>query len=486
MTKNGADHIDSLRDGRAIFLDGRRVDDVTKDPAYRGAVGSVARLYDFQAAAENLDLMTFESPTGGGRVSRCWELPEDYESLVRRREMLTAWAELSYGFFGRSPDHLASTLCGMVMGIDVFERHGKARAQALLDYFAYARDNDLFVTYVIANPQADRSRGASEQADEFVAAGICDEDAEGITIRGGKMLGTASIMSNEVLVTSVQPLKPGEEVYAFTAAVPMGASGVKILSRKSYEAAATSEFDNPLSTRFDENDAVIYFDDVKVPWERVFVHRDTDMCRAQFHDTPTHVFQNYQSQVRLMVKMRFLLGLARKVAETNGVIAFPQVAETLGQLAAQTAMVEGMVKGMEVSGQQVGPYFVPDKRLMYSAMVLTQQLYPQVVNTVRELAGGGVIMLPSSAADFTDPEVAAYIDKTQNSPVAGSRDRVKLFKLAWDAVGSEFASRHVQYEMFYAGASFVTRGHAFRTYDWPNVTGMVDDLLSSYDLPEGA
>ena len=122
--------------------------------------------------------------------------------------------------------------------------------------------------------------------------------------------------------------------------------------------------------------------------------------------------------------------------------------------------------------------------MLYSALVLTQQLYPQLMTTMRELAGGGMIMLPSSVADFANADIAPYIHRTQLSPVAGSQDRVKLFKLAWDAVGSEFASRHTQYEMFYASATFVTRGHAFRTCDWGAATHLVDDFLASYNLPQ--
>lgn len=482
--KTGADHLHSLRDGRMVYLDGQLIEDVVTHPAYRNAVRSAAQLYDFQAAPANLERLTFVSPTSGDRIHRCWQLPRSYTELVQRREASAAWAELTYGFMGRSPDHVASCLSGMVMGLEVFAQHSKKRAQALLDYFTYARDHDLFVTYVIVNPQADRAKGASEQADEFLAAAVCDEDTEGITIKGGKMLGTSTIMANEVLVTSIQPLKPGEEQYAFTAAVPLGAKGLRILSRKSYEAAAVSEFDNPLATHFDENDAVLYFDEVKVPWERVFTYRDPDMCRAQFHDTPTHVLQNYQAQIRLMVKTRFLLGLARKIAEVNGIVHFPQVVDTLGLLAAQVTMVEGLVKGMEAAGTQYGEYFVPDKRLLYAALVLTQQLYPQLMTTLRELAGGGMIMLPSSIADFTNPAIAPYISRTQKSPMVSSTDRVKIFKLAWDAVGSEFASRHTQYEMFYASAAFVTRGHAFRTCDWQAATGLVDHFLASYDLPQ--
>jgi 4-hydroxyphenylacetate 3-monooxygenase len=206
------------------------------------------------------------------------------------------------------------------------------------------------------------------------------------------------------------------------------------------------------------------------------------MCQKQFHATPAHVYQNYQSQVRLMVKMRFLLGIASRIAETNGVVGFPQVRELLGTLAAQNTMVDALVHAMEIKGRMRGPYFVPDAHTLYSAQVLTQQLYAQVMITLRELAGGAMIMLPSSVQDFAHAELAALIGKTQQSPAASSEDRVKFFKLAWDAVGSEFASRHTQYEMFYAGANFVTKGHSFRTFDWDRCTQLVDRMLDGYSL----
>jgi 4-hydroxyphenylacetate 3-monooxygenase len=141
--KTGKHHIDSLRDGRTIYLNGETVTDVVEHPAYRHAIQSVAHLYDLQAAPDNHDLMTFISPSSGDRVNRCWQLPRSYDDLVQRRHALTAWAESSYGFMGRSPDHVASCLGGMVMGIEVFETYDKTCAAALLDYFTYARDNDL-------------------------------------------------------------------------------------------------------------------------------------------------------------------------------------------------------------------------------------------------------------------------------------------------------------------------------------------------------
>ena len=481
--KTGAQHIASLRDGRSVYLDGALVADVTTHPAFRGAVQSAGMLYDHQAKPENIERMTFDCG-GGRRASRAWQMPRSRAELVARRQALSSWSAQSCGFIGRSPDHVASALIGQVMGIEVFEKHGPARAQALRDYVVEATRQDWFLTYVIINPQADRSKAWGEQAEADLSARIVDEDASGITIRGGKMLGTSSIMANEVLVANLQPLKPGEEDLAFSCALPMNTKGIKVLSRKSYEAHAVSEWDNPLSSRFDENDAVLWFQDVKVPWERVFVHRDTDMCRAQFHDTWGHTMQNYQAQIRLTEKLRFLTGIARRVAETIGTVNMPPVRDALGKLAAQAAGVEAILHGMEASGAQQGEWFVPNKHMMYAAQVLTQELYPQIVSTIRDLAGGGMIMLPSSAADYGHPEMARIIRTTQQSPVSTPDERVKFMKLAWDAVGSEFASRHLQYEMFYAGAQFVTRGHSWRTYDWDRALRMVDGLLDSYAMPE--
>ncbi|MGE0340878.1 MAG: 4-hydroxyphenylacetate 3-hydroxylase C-terminal domain-containing protein, partial [Xanthobacteraceae bacterium] len=213
-------------------------------------------------------------------------------------------------------------------------------------------------------------------------------------------------------------------------------------------------------------------------------HRDVQMAQGQWHDTRAHVLQNYQCQIRLAVKMQFLLGLARKIAEINGIINYPTVRETLGLLAAKATSVEAMVIAMESSGEQFGEYFVPNRTILAASQAISQQLYPEVIDTIRTLAGGGLIMLPSQAADFSNPEFAAIIEKTQRSSIVDSKERVKFFKLAWDAVGSEFGSRHLQYEIFYSGPSFVTRGHAFRFYDWDAARGMVDGFMKSYDLPD--
>jgi 4-hydroxyphenylacetate 3-monooxygenase len=122
-------------------------------------------------------------------------------------------------------------------------------------------------------------------------------------------------------------------------------------------------------------------------------------------------------------------------------------------------------------------YYVPHKHMMYAAQVLTQELYPKLIETIRSLAGGALIMLPSSERDWQNPELAAIIEKTQRSPISSSEERVHFLKLAWDALGSEFGSRHTQYEMFYAGAPYVTSAHSYRTYDWAAADALVKKML---------
>ena len=481
MLRTGEEHLKSIRDGRVIYIGDERVDDVTRHPAFRNAARTVAALYDMKCDPAARDVMSYEED--GSRHSIYFLRARAREDLQRRMLGHRRIADFTYGMFGRSPDHVASFIAGMAMKPDAL-KPPCGRPDNLLAYYRYARDNELDLTYVLLNPQADRSKAACEQQDPHLTAGVVDEDGQGVTIRGAKMLATGGIAANEVLAACIQPLRAGDERYAVSFAVPMNAKGLKILSRKSYEESASSVFDNPLASRFDENDSILYFDDVKVPWERVFINQDTAMCQKQFHATPAHVYQNYQAQIRLMVKMRFLTGLARRIAETNGVIDFPQVKETLGSLAAYSTMVDALVHAMEVKGRMRGAYFVPDGHTLYSAQVLTQQLYAQVMTGLRELAGGGLIMLPSSVLDFANPELRELIGKTQQSPAASSEGRVKFFKLAWDAVGSEFASRHTQYEMFYAGAPFVTKGHSFRTFDWDRGAKLVDSLLDSYSLED--
>lgn len=477
--KTGYQHKESLQDQRSVYIDGELVPDVTVHPAFRQSIDTVCSLYDLAAKPENHALMRCENERGVS-INRIWQLPRSHADLVERRRGLEFWSEQHAGFFGRSPDHVASCIAGMYMGLDVFEAADRERARALADFYQHASETDLYLTYVIINPQGELPGAGTAPSHRRIAASIVDHGPEGIVIDGAKMLASGGVMANEVLVTCIQPLGPDEDALAFSAVVPMNAKGLRILSRKSYEEHAGSIFDSPMASRFDENDSVLLFENVTVPWDRVFVFKDRDLCMKQFFATPAHVYQNYQAMIRLKTKLTFLVGLARKITQINGTERFPQVREILGQLAADVGMLDAMVAGMEAKGSLYGEYFIPDHHSLYAAQALTQKLYPRFIEQLRNLAGGGVIMLPSCVEDMENPEMMEWISRTQASPIVDAKTRVKFFKLVWDCIGSEFASRHTQYEMFYAGASFVPRNHSFRTFGWDNALGQVDRMMAEY------
>jgi len=483
MVRTGAQYVESLKDGRQVYINGSKVDDVTTHPAFRNVVKTVAELYDIASDPANRGLMTYPSPATGEPVNKCFLMPFGYEDLVARREAIKRWADATYGFLGRSPDHVASLLMGLAAGSDVLSESGPHFAENAKSHYQYVRDNDLYVTYVIINPMIDRSKRPGEQAEPLLYAGIAGEDENGCVLRGCKMLGTATVISNELFVGNIAPLSPGEEDYAISCCVPVNASGLKVYSRRSYEESASSVFDYPLSSRFDENDALVVFDNVHVPWDRVFCYRNVEANNRIFHATFAHIYINTQAHIRFWAKVQFLAGLALKITETFGTHKLPSVLQDLGEIAAMVAAVEGIIRGSEANFRVLpSGAVIPDPKLMYGNMMFAQELYPKLVLILRRLCGGALIQLPSSVKDFFEPAIREDIDKYLSASGAEAVERVKLMKLAWDALGSEFGSRHLQYEMFYSGAPHVTHGHAFRSFDFDQCKAKVEQCMSGYDL----
>jgi 4-hydroxyphenylacetate 3-monooxygenase len=297
------------------------------------------------------------------------------------------------------------------------------------------------------------------------------------------MLGTGMALADYIHLSTIFPLRPGDENYAISVAIPIATPGVKIYSRRGYAAAASSVFDYPLSSQFDETDSLAVFDDVFVPWENVFVYRDLDLVQAQWWETPAHILGNNQAQIRFATKLDFLTGLAHRVADMNGLGSLPPVQGSLGELAAYASLVTGLVNGA-LQNCKIDDFGVarPGAAETFANMTLQSELYPKVLGMVRELCGGGLIQLPSSVEDLRSEDVAATLSTYIQSPGVPAVERVKLLKLVWDLVGSEFASRHVQYEMFYAGAPFVVKMRMFQNYDFGRADALVQSALDGYDL----
>jgi len=485
MLRSGKEHLDSLRDGRVVYIGNERVEDVTTHPAFRNAAHTVAAIYDLKADPASRDEMSYEED--GGRHSIYFLRARSRDDLQRRMVGHRRIADFTHGLFGRSPDHVASFVTGMAMKLDALNSPC-ARPDNVQRYYQHIRDNDVYVAYAVVPPQAARDPAFyTRQNLPVPTLRVVREDDDGVVISGMKMLATGALYANEIWIGNVIPLAPEQKKEAITCAIPCNAKGLRLWSRKPMETAITSEFDSPLAYRYDESDSMLLCDEVKVPWERVFVHDDAVLSREIYIKTPSHCFGNHQSNVRYWAKMRLMVGLAAKIAHATGADQVPAVRETLGRISAQEAQIAGMVHG-QINAFENWPgngYVCFNRRIMYGALDWCTQNYSKFVDDLRELCGGGVFQMPADISVMKDAELAREFETYWQTPQCDAVTRMKLFKLAWDMVGSEFAGRHLQYEKFYAGAPFIIRNHAYRETDWGAFNKLVEDLMASYDIPAG-
>ncbi|MFF2654344.1 4-hydroxyphenylacetate 3-hydroxylase family protein [Streptomyces sp. NPDC058045] len=479
--RTGNEYLASLQDGRAVYVDGERVKDVTSHPAFAPVAQSIAGLYDL--AADPANGLIYTAPETGSEANIIFSVPRSREDLTWRREAIVKWARRNHGWIGRGPDHFISFIAAFGSHPEAFTREPRDFGANAVELYRRMLDQSLYVTNALIPPQVSRATTAHGWDGDFIQVGVVAENSEGIVVRGAQMLATGATVSDEIFVSCIKPLSPEDRVFANSFSLPLSTEGLKLYCRRPYAPGATSHYDYPLSSRFDETDALLVFDDVLVPWERVLVDRDVAGLRKQFFETGGHVLGNWQAQIRFTVKLQFLVGLARKVTAVNGVDRFPAVQEKLGELASIASLVESAVLASEYGATpDANGMWRPDARALYGAMGLQAELYPRVIAILRELAGGGVLQLPAGVADMRNPESRADFDRYVQSPGVEAEERVKLFKLVWDVVGSEFGGRHQQYEMFYAGAPFVAKGYAFRNYGFDRHLADVEEFLAGYGI----
>lgn len=229
---------------------------------------------------------------------------------------------------------------------------------------------------------------------------------------------------------------------------------------------------------------MLFCDQVKVPWSRVFTIGNVELIRAIYVNTAGHCFGNHQSNVRFLSKLQLILGLASRIAQSGGVRGIAAVQDTLGRLAALEATLTGLVEGQLMAHEAIGDgHVMPNRRIMYAALNWCQENYVPICTAVRELMGGSVFQMPASASVMRDPALNAIFSEFWSTDTESAADRMKLYKLAWDMLGSEFASRHLQYENFYAGPSFVVRAYSMRHAPWAHFDDVVSRLMATYGAP---
>jgi 4-hydroxyphenylacetate 3-monooxygenase len=461
--RRGQDYIAKLRsEPRNIYHHAQKVEDVTTHPAFRHGVQNIAALYDLQW--ERPDEMLFPSPTTGDKVGRSFLMARTHDELYSVSRMIKTWADYSFGMLGRAPDHLSRSFTAFAAGAEFLGEVDKRFAENARAYHTYLRENDLCLTHTLINPQINRAVGPAQQSDPFLAARIKEETDAGIVIRGARMLATLP-MADEILVFPSTLLKGGAEdaPYAYALAVPCTAPGLKFLCRETLDYGG-NVYDHPFGARFEEMDAVVIFDDVFVPWERVFMYRDVAHCNKAWGETGAVGHMAHQVAVKNVAKTEYLLGLASLLVDAIGIEGFQHVQEKVTEIWVNLEVMKALLRTAEVDAQLdrwgiMRPAWEP----LDAARNLYPRLYPRMIEIIQQLGASGLIAMPTHD-DLVGP-LASDVQRYYAAARVNAHDRIPLFRLAWDTALSAFGSRQLMYERFFFGDPVRMAGAAFNGHD---------------------
>jgi|SRR5579875_376163 len=480
---DGREYLESLKDGRQVYLYGEQVKDVTTHPAFRNSARSVARLYDALHDPARRDVLTGVDDFGI-RTHKFFMPSKTGQELFEARDAIAEWAKLSYGFLGRSPDYKAAFMASLGAAPDWYAPFGE---NALNWYKRYA-SQALFLNHVLVNPPVDRKKPVHEVADVFCH--VVREADDGFYVSGAKMLATGSALTHATFVAqnSATQLEKGKaEDFALVFIAPLDTPGSKLLCRASYEQAARSPFDHPLSSRFDENDAVLIFDNAFIPWENVLVYRDIDKAGAFYAQSGFLNRFNLQSGTRLGTKLDLMCGLFQKGIVANGTDAFRGVQVALGDVIGWRNLIWALTTAMCLDPQPGPGTSVVPKLENAATLRLFATLCWSAVKEIFELyLGGSPLVAPSSYQDFLNPELRPLIDRYYRGSDTSAEERIKLFKLIWDSIGTEFGGRHELYERNYSGNNEQIRLDLVRFAGFRGLmsrfSNLVEQCMSDYDL----
>ncbi len=483
---NGAEYLESIRDGREIWIYGERVKDVTTHPAFRNAARMVARLYDAMHDPKKKDVLTSPTDTGSGGFTHKFYLPsKNADDLVGARDAIAAWARESYGWIGRSPDYKAAFLATLGANADYYAPYQDNARR----WYKKVQEEVSFVNHAIVNPPVDRDKPLEEVKDVYMH--VEKETDGGLIVSGAKVVATTSSLThlNFIANNGALPIKTKE--FAFVCIVPTDAKGVKLFCRPSYEFAAATvgtPFDYPLSSRMDENDSILVFDKVFVPYENVFAYGDIEKVNNFFPRSGFLPRFMFQGCTRLAVKLDFIAGLLLKAVEATGAKEFRGVQANVGEVLAWRNLFWGLTDAMARTPTPWTPgYVLPNLDYGLAYRVMASIAYPKIKEIIENSLASALIYLPSSALDFQNPEIRPYLDQfVRGSNGYSAIDRVKLMKLMWDAIGSEFGGRHELYERNYFGnhesIRFETLLVAQVTGATKKYMGFAEQCMAEYDI----
>ena len=474
--RTGEQYLAGLRaDEREIWLEGERITDPSSHPKLEGAARSLARLFDLQH--EEPDVFLFESPDTGQPVNVTHVHPKSRDDLERRRVASKRIADTTAGMMGRTPDYLNYTFACFAARADVWARYGNEEgARNIVEYQRHMRDNDLCLTHTLINPQVDRSVPEAEQLGGEISLHKVADTENGIVVRGARMLATLAPYADELAVYPGSDLRLQDAKYAICFSIPMSTPGLRFICRDSYS-SRRDPWDHPLSSRFDEMDAVAIFDDVEIPRDRIFLDGDPKLHSEVITDSHWRAHIIHQAMTRAWAKLEFAFGLGHTMADMTGVNAFDHVQEKLGELWSMMEMTRAGVIAAEAGSHRAedSDDWVPDERSLVALRGLMPKYVPRALELLQLVGGGGFMTTPSKA-DMEGP-LRPAIDKYFQARNASAERRIRAFRLAWDFVGSGLGGRGELYERFYLQDSFRMTALAYLLADKGHPTEVVEQFL---------
>ena len=441
--RKGADYMNALRDGREVWHAGRRIADVTAHAGFAGTIKTLADIYDKQHQPEYRDIMTFEHE--GERISYSYLAPKNRDQLALKRRNIEFWSEQTFGQMGRYPEFVAELVVGLLDWSYLIEKTNNQWAENARAYHRHVSRNDLCLTHALTDQYYDRTKRVSEQEDPDLVLHVVGETKKGPVVRGLRTLATLAPIADEVLVYPNRPREPDEADYAIAFAIPMNAPGLKIVCRDLYAEHADPER-YPLTTRFDEVDAALIFDDVVVPWERVFVYKDPALLAGINY---IHTWGQYSTMLRLVTKLEGFLGIAQLLTQYAKRQSTGSAQLLLSSLMQDIEILRSCIQAGELRGYlSPGGTWAP--LLSPAYRVHSIEASDRAERTMEGLLTS-TLMLSGGASDLASEGIGPFIERYFRGGAPSTREHLRLMAVAADMVMSPFGKRSQLYERLQSG-----------------------------------
>lgn len=462
--RSGTAYLEGLRDGRQIWYGGERVQDVTTHPVLATGAQTIARLYDLQHEVAYRDRLTFASPNTGEPVGLAFLMPRSVKDLERRGAMLDIWAEASCGMVGQSPDYMNVGLMSFAAAHAFFAQADARFGIHVLRYYDTCREEDRCLARVVPHPEA------------ATHVQVVAQRSEGVVLRGACLPTTLAPFADDLVIYGGHPLQAGDGPRAVICAVPVASPGVSLICRETVGRTG-SAFDHPLARRFENLDCVVLFEDVLVPWERVFLHANVKVYNRVESATLFTWQVGQQVITRQIAKTTLLLGIAHLVSEANGKSSMLHVQEKLGEMITYLETLRACLRHAEVDAVAYDGVLYPHGEAVHAALRLFPMWYPRMIDMLQWLGAEEYMMTPS-ARDLHSP-VADAIARYAQGASASTTERMQLFRLAWDMVGDSFGARQQLYERYGSGDPVALMASRYLDYDKTPAVQRVRTLLGA-------